>query len=63
MLLTITLCGGHGRSRKSNSLVEYISGPNCPASVDSSPRENVSIVDTVVLSPHRFCVTISWKLA
>ena len=60
-LLTITLCGGHGRSRKSNSLVEALPGP---ANVDNSPGENVSMVDTIVVkSPHMFPVNILWKLA
>ena len=58
-LLTITLAGGQGRSAKLNCFVENFEAdhrsecPKCPAIVDSSPGEKVSIVVLIVVAPHQ----------
>ena len=58
------LCGGHGRSLKSNRFVDggpttplgpgtpTPATPRGPSIVDNSPAEKLSIVDQILLIPH-----------
>ena len=70
------LCGGHGRSLKSNRCVDgnstVPSGPGVPIPaidergpwiVDNSPAEKLSIVDQIRLAPHSSCILKSWNRA
>ena len=64
--LTITLRGGHGKSRKLNAFIDIGDAPKAgesmasektkpargPSTVDSSPGEKLRMVDGIIDTPH-----------
>lgn len=59
------LCGGQGRSLKSNCFVDCTGAPPVkgPSIVDSSPGAKLIIVDNKEVDPHESVASILWKFA